>query len=65
MSNRRKLKQVNGGTLTRPRDQWGAGKLRTGERQGAGTASAVCDVLNVSGLLTERSKSLTRARARA
>ena len=41
MSNTRKLKQANGGTFTRPRDQWGNGKSRTGERQGAGAATAV------------------------
>lgn len=35
MSNSRKLKQAIGGKLTRPRDQWGPGKWRTGERQGA------------------------------
>lgn len=41
MSNSRKLRQANGGSLTRPHDQWGPGKVRTGERQGAGTASAL------------------------
>jgi hypothetical protein len=41
MSNSRKLRQANGGKLTRPPDQWGPGKFRTGERQGAGTASAL------------------------
>ena len=41
MSNSRKLRQASGGKLTRPRDQWEPGKFRTGERQGAGTASAI------------------------
>jgi hypothetical protein len=41
MSNRRKLKQANGGALTRPRDQWSEGTLRTGQIQSAGSSSAI------------------------
>lgn len=41
MSNSRKAKQASGGKLTRPRDQWGPGRFRTGERQGAGSAGAI------------------------
>jgi hypothetical protein len=56
LSNRRRLRQPNGGRLTRPRELWGAGRVRTGAWQGAGATSAVWRRARSNGLGSGRTK---------